>query len=524
MKNGVWVGGLILSLGAWAPPIFGQDSTWRPPSPPQPVSSTALKALEPCPAVTLGKPVADPGGTTPEAQLPLRQASFLDSATNGRPGQDGSEWTDQEDKTEKGSDFAIDRTEPAPVARVTPIAPGLRLAGLADGTPNAIGIVIPALATTPSTDASAPVAEAPQPVQYPVFYLSGEYLLWWLRQDKVPVLASTSSNPFDNGELGRPTTQVLFGGGGLDGGPRSGFRMTGGWWLDETCKDDAIEVSGFYLSPRRTDFNANSAEFPVLARPFLNINQNVEFSQLTAFPGISTGNLSINDESKFFGGEINGRCNICCGCDYRLDVIGGFRYLDLEESLSITETGLFLPGEGPPLAGDRFLVNDFFLTRNQFFGGQIGLMGDYDWGRFSIEGRVKLALGDTHQEILIDGSQVITAPNGTTQQFKGGLLALPSNIGRYYRDRFGVVPELNFNVGYQLTDHIRVFVGYDGLYWNDVVRPGGQIDRRLDITQIPNFLVQGGPGVIAGQTLPSAPRGGSDFWAQGATAGLEIRY
>jgi hypothetical protein len=249
---------------------------------------------------------------------------------------------------------------------------------------------------------------------------------------------------------------------------------------------------------------------------------NEEFAQLTSFPGVATGNLGINEESHLWGAEINGRCRLCSGCDYRLDLFGGFRYLDLEEWLALAENGLNAVNAPPPFPGDRFLVQDFFLTRNQFYGGQLGLIAEYDRGPFSVEARGQVALGDTHQNILIDGDQVFTDPNGTTHVFRGGLLALSSNIGRFTRDRFSVVPELNLNVGYQLTDHIRAFVGYDFLYWNNVVRPGGQIDRNIDITLIPNFPVPG--AVPTGQNRPSAPQSGSDFWAQGMTVGLEIRY
>jgi hypothetical protein len=447
----------------------------------------------------------------------LRPIGYQESGVAPNLAVNPTRWTEAEEHANE-SEFAIDR--PIPLPALPRDGPGgIYQTGLNTGDANAPAVLPAGVAA----DSPQPTLQMPaDAVRYPKFYLNGEYLLWWLKQDKVPVLASTSTNPFDNGELGKPTTSVLFGGDGLDGSARSGFRITGGWWLDETCKDDGIEVSGFYLSPRSTNFDANSSQFPVIARPFFNVNQGIEFAQLTAFPGIATGNLSINNESNLFGAEINARCNLCCGCNYRVDVLGGFRYLDLEESLSLTETGLFLPGDGPPQAGDTFLVHDYFGTRNQFYGGQVGLSGEYDIGRFSVTGWTKVALGDTHQDILIDGNQVITAPNGTAQQFKGGLLALTSNIGRYHQDRFSVVPELNLNIGYQLTDHVRVFVGYDVLYWNNVVRPGGQIDRNLDITLIPNVPVPGvGP---AGQNQPSAPRPGTDLWVQGVTFGMEVRY
>jgi hypothetical protein len=479
-----------------------------------------LNELRPCPAATLGKPVVIASSPANQGTADVRPAAFMEPAAFPR-GAESEVWTDTADKADTGTEFAIDRPIVVPTAAVAASPGALQLAGV---TTNADPAALPALspANSLSTDGSPPtIVTSDGDIRYPRFYVSGEYLLWWLKQDKVPILATTSSNVFDNGELGKPTTQVLFGGGGLDGSGRSGMRFTAGWWLDDTCKDDAIEVRGFYLSPRSTNFSADSSQFPVIARPFYNINFGEEFSQLTATPGVETGRLTINNDSNLWGAEINNRYNLCCGCNYRVDLLAGFRYVDLEESLNITENSLNI-SSGPPFPGDTSVVNDFFSTRNQFYGGQVGIVADYDYGPFNAVLRATLAMGDTHQDILIDGSQVFTDPGtGVQHDFKGGLLALPTNIGRYHRDRFSVIPEMNLNVGYQLTDHVRAFVGYDVLYWNNVVRPGGQIDRNIDISFIPNFI----PGVKpTGSDQPSAPRESTDFWAQGITVGLEVRY
>lgn len=128
----------------------------------------------------------------------------------------------------------------------------------------------------------------------------------------------------------------------------------------------------------------------------------------------------------------------------------------------------------------------------------------------------------TNQTIDIAGNQLITAPNGQQRSFNGGLLAVPSNIGRHTRDQFSVVPEVGVKLGYQFTDHLRVFVGYNFLYWTNVVRPGDQIDPVLNVAQIPNFTIG---NQAASQTVrPIVPFRNSDFWAQGINAGLEFHY
>ena len=36
-------------------------------------------------------------------------------------------------------------------------------------------------------------------------------------------------------------------------------------------------------------------------------------------------------------------------------------------------------------------------------------------------------------------------------------------------------------LGYQLTETVRLYAGYNFLYWTNVARPGAQIDRNLDV-------------------------------------------
>ena len=57
--------------------------------------------------------------------------------------------------------------------------------------------------------------------------------------------------------------------------------------------------------------------------------------------------------------------------------------------------------------------------------------------------------------------------------------------------------------------------------WNDVVRPGNQIDRVVNPNIVPtdqDFGVAGGP------RRPAPLFNSSDFWAQGVNFGLHFRY
>jgi hypothetical protein len=61
-------------------------------------------------------------------------------------------------------------------------------------------------------------------------------------------------------------------------------------------------------------------------------------------------------------------------------------------------------------------------------------------------------------------------------------------------------------------------MAYDFLYMNNVLRASTQIDRTINPTQ--NTVFQPPTGVPA--PLPSFVR--TDFWAQGISAGLQLRF
>ncbi len=356
-------------------------------------------------------------------------------------------------------------------------------------------------------------------------WVNVDYLLWWTRRRSLPPLI-TGGNPASQGILGQPGTQLLYGGTILpDEDGRSGIRvMTGTWFgCEQSC---GIELGGFYLPERDngTVFGSDLCTF--LARPFFSLNDCTESSEITSLDGLSRGFTTVRTPLEFWGVEVNGIHSLCCGCSYRVDFLVGARYLDLDETVQIDEW-IRVEDPLPPqfssfdqFAGATITVQDRFATRNQFYGGQIGLDGAYAYGPWQLGIRGKLGLGVTRQTIDITGSQNILYPTGVLDTFNGGLLALASNIGRYQNNDFAVVPELNVNLGYRFNDCILAYFGYSFIYWNEVVRAGDQIDRVIDVTQIPNFAP---PGVEStGIARPGVPFAQTDFWVQGLNFGLEF--
>ena len=93
-----------------------------------------------------------------------------------------------------------------------------------------------------------------------------------------------------------------------------------------------------------------------------------------------------------------------------------------------------------------------------------------------------------------------------------GFDTVESNIGSYTRNQFSALPELGVNLRYQLTPLWRVNFGYTLMGLTHVVRPGDQIDLRLN-----QFPTRQG-------TFPMFTFNNSDLWIQGLNGGIECNF
>lgn len=342
-----------------------------------------------------------------------------------------------------------------------------------------------------------------------------EYLYWWTQGSSLPPLAtgSPTGTPFaDAGVLGRPGTVVLFGNERVDGDGRSGGRFTLGAWLNAE-HTFGLEGSFFFLEDQSTHFTLSSDGNPIIARPFFDVLSGTSSSVKTSFPNVVRGTQDFSTSSSLLGAEIYARHNLrCCDCS-RLDLIAGYRYLQLDDDLLMHDIEISTDRTNP-LFGLPIDIKDAFHTDNDFHGGLIGLIGERQFGCWYVRGVAKVALGCTHRRVTINGT---TQVNGAAPEL-GGLLALPSNIGTHESNEFSVVPEVGVFLGYNITDRVRVFGGYSFLYWCNVARPGDQVDLRVNTSQGPL-----GNGLV-GPAFPVFEFRNTDYWAQGLSIGLEIRY
>jgi hypothetical protein len=363
-----------------------------------------------------------------------------------------------------------------------------------------------------------------------VISTEADYVLWFVAGSKGSVPISTTLPGLAAiGELGDVQQQASLGSGG---------RFSIGYWIVEDSpwvpqgiRDRGGEANFFFVGRRSVDLNTDVP--PTLFRPFFDLNNRVDSGFLVAAPGIATGSINAHAQLEFWGAEANVWKNVYFdspGTSCLIDLMAGFRYVNATSELDISSVSNYnqvIPAGSPffPFAGNQLQVMDSFLARNNFYGGQMGisvrsLPSDDE---LSFEGSLRIALGNTSEDITINGSQLRTFANGTVAAANGGLLALPSNIGNHHLNQFSQIPEVMVKLGYPVGRHLRLSFGFSALFWTNILRPAAQVDRSIDISQIPNDPLAAG-ATPTGLAHPGVPFKQSDVWLLGLNFGLEYRW
>jgi hypothetical protein len=354
-------------------------------------------------------------------------------------------------------------------------------------------------------------------------WVEAEYLLWWMRGQPLPALATTSpagTSSTQAGVLGAPGTSVLFGDFSANTAARSGGRITAGTWIGDG-ELFGVEAYFFELETKVKNFAVNSNTTPIIARPFTDANSGLPASLRVAFPGEFSDSLSAAASTTgLLGTGFLLRGNLLCGGDYRIDLLGGYRYLRFADHLNVNEDQTASQGNPDLLIpGTRIIANDGFATRNDFNGVDLGVSGSYARGPVSFTLLGKLAVGYNQQDVDIFGATNVSVPGGASTNSTGGFLALSPNIGHHSRgNEVSVIPELDLKVGYQITPQLRATLGYTYLYWDNVVRAGAEVDTTINPNLLPNSHTTGGPN------NPAFQFNRSNIWVQGLEFGLEYRF
>ena len=384
----------------------------------------------------------------------------------------------------------------------------------------------------PPPIATGPLPDQPRmnlPGEAPLtddFWTSIDYLWWWTKPSDTSIpLISTGprtglTTVLGNGVIGQPGTSIAFPQKDITYGTFSGMRLNGGFWFDD-AKTAGLETT-FLLTENRTygyNFDANEASsfFPTIpytqptgtATSLLN-------DQLNSGPGalipFST-NIVFMSQHQMFGQDINYVANIGRTPSQTLDLIAGFRWLQVNESSMLAMTS------SSDVDGSTAVVNgvDAIACNNNFFGGQFGGRIREKFGRWNLETNVKIGLGSTRQSVHISGYRSVNGPGDTSFTQPGFVFTQPSNIGLNVVNRFAVLPEVGAKVSYDLFDWCSVSLGYNFLYLSSVARANNQFDNETQ----PNTGYS--PTTYTG-TRPAFLKESTDYWMQGVSAGLELRY
>ncbi len=415
----------------------------------------------------------------------------------------------------------------------------------------------------------------------PRWWVDGEYLLWFNRDQPINSPLLTTSAPSDAGLPGAASTTVLVGDRNVDYGLIHGFRLSAGFFGDADRRF-GFNLSGF-TSEQKANFQPfggaqNNIGLPVLARPFIDSTTGAQSSVVLSGPDFGPSGAVFTTRSQTYSIEPSAVWNLYRSApDSRLavslDFLAGYRYLELKESLSLdtrtTLNGQFFPPVfvvGPfgvvtavnsvtPVPAQTTLggvnvvaptaiidTRDNFRVRNKFNGSSFALRGEARYGMVTTSTFAKLGVGNLTERLEVLGGSTLTDPSGrsgsqfganpngipfglpvtgrTTGTAYGGLLAANGQIGTFDRDRFTLVPEFGGTVGIALTRGLTGFIGWNLLLMPDVIRPGDQISPTLNSAAVPFSPNYG----------TAAPRTGTfsfvetDYWIGGVNFGLTLRY
>jgi len=352
---------------------------------------------------------------------------------------------------------------------------------------------------------------------------------------------------------------TLLGNTNVDFGNFNGGKIEFGTWLNAR-HTFGVEFGGFILQERDRSASLSSNGTDTIIRPSFDPVTNRFQPFFVATPGVTafgvapqSGTLAVLAASQLASAEFNFVRNLAYCTTWSFDALVGVRYIQLEEDVQIRQTSnqLLLPGLRPTPANPGFLVdrqpgfsvleiNDRFQTRNQFWGGQVGGRLEARRGIWFGSLTGKVALGNNHQVTVVTGETNGTNPAGGRRGAVGGFLAVPggteainpftgrvigvnplANAGTQKTDWFTVAPEVGLQVGAQVTHNVRVHVGYNFLYLNNVVRPGDVINNAVNFRFVPSTPDY---KLLSGSAQPAVRTSRDDFSAHGVELGVSVLF
>ena len=364
-------------------------------------------------------------------------------------------------------------------------------------------------------------------------WLSADLLLWATSGNSLPGLVTSSpagTPAAQAGVIGQPGTSILFGNDWVPGTMRPGGRVTVGYWFDPR-QLDGIDAQYFELADATSSGTfGNQGGNVLLGRPYVDTVTGQQAAvlfpppyTLPADPALLDRSITARQATRFQGFDLILRRSLTCDSFHRRWLVGGYRFLQLNDSLNITDSSVVSSGPAPGYPLTNIVATDSFKAQTQFQGGEFGIIERWWQQRWSLQVLGKMALGASIFDTDIAGSTLATqtaSASGsptTLSNTPGYVLSQPTNIGSHGSSLFAAVGEVGVTADYAIWSQCRLSVGYSFIWWSTVGRASGQIAPSVNPTQFP-------PGTLSGPAQPAFQQRSSDFWAQGLNLGFEYQF
>jgi len=358
---------------------------------------------------------------------------------------------------------------------------------------------------------------------------------WWARAD---LLAwGVRRGPLDAVlavDTSVPSRQML-GGGGYELGIFLGAQLRGGCHFDPES-GFGVEIGAVFLEQNGFGrvIASDVTGTPPLARPLIDEATGRPVFAPISLPNVLTGRLELAAELRFDYQEVLLTADACRAGGWRLAGVGGYRHLSLEEELSVTQVSrggqgtVFALPAGNNANEPVIRIRDTFGTRNDFHGGVVGARltceGDSCFLVLSAKGGLGVnlqqvrAFGETSVTDGVPAAGVVPLLVPVGSRSGAGVLVGPSNAGTRSRTQLSALGEAGVEAGVLLFPWMKAQIGYTGLFWTGVARPGDQIDTTINLNA--SGLGVGGPAT--GRPAPQSRQ--TDFWAHGFNVGLTLLF
>jgi hypothetical protein len=226
----------------------------------------------------------------------------------------------------------------------------------------------------PPVDEQIPLEVLCDRASNPAFWVGVDALIWWIKNQPlpIPVITTGPASHGDNaGALGQIGTVSLTTQPSFD--DVGGVRLFAGGWFDP-AHTIGLEGSVFWLDEQHAGFGV----FDHSGKGQLVINEPVAgapFITQVSAPGTGTGGATVNASSRLDGADLNLLWNVWRYDRSSVNLVGGFRYYELEESLDIGGSSTvfskvrFTDDLGNTLVtaprGSNITTLDFFRANNE---------------------------------------------------------------------------------------------------------------------------------------------------------------